>query len=78
MTRGLITQLEKFVASENIVLWLKEPNPAFDGSTPLQVVDRGEAVPRIALRRVVRFQQVNLAAVIRRGAATGGEFDGLG
>lgn len=22
--------------------WLKQPNPAFDGSTPLQVVERGE------------------------------------
>lgn len=22
--------------------WLKAPNPAFDGSTPLQVVERGE------------------------------------
>lgn len=23
--------------------WLQEPNPAFDGSTPLQVIERGEA-----------------------------------
>lgn len=23
-------------------LWLQEPNPAFDGSTPLQVIERGE------------------------------------
>ena len=22
--------------------WLKDPNPAFDGSTPLQVIERGE------------------------------------
>ena len=22
--------------------WLKSPNPAFDGSTPLQLVERGE------------------------------------
>lgn len=39
----LFEELEKFVASENIGPWLKEPNPAFDGSTPLQVVERGEA-----------------------------------
>jgi DNA-binding transcriptional regulator YiaG len=39
----LFEELEKFVASETIGPWLKEPNPAFDGSTPLQVVERGEA-----------------------------------
>lgn len=39
----LFDELEKFVASENVGPWLKEPNPAFDGSTPLQVVERGEA-----------------------------------
>lgn len=22
--------------------WLQEPNPAFDGSTPLQIIERGE------------------------------------
>lgn len=38
----LFEELEKFVASERIGLWLKKPNPAFDGSTPLQVVERGE------------------------------------
>lgn len=38
----LFDELEKFVASEDIGPWLKEPNPAFDGSTPLQVVERGE------------------------------------
>ena len=38
----LFDQLEKFVSGENIGPWLKEPNPAFDGSTPLQVVERGE------------------------------------
>src|SRR5437588_12309379 len=32
----LFEELEKFVATENIGPWLKEPNPAFDGSTPLQ------------------------------------------
>ena len=39
----LFEELEKFVASENIGPWLKEPNPTFDGSTPLQVVERGES-----------------------------------
>lgn len=38
----LFDELEKFIASEDIGPWLKEPNPAFDGSTPLQVVERGE------------------------------------
>lgn len=28
---------------EEIVAWLQEPNEAFDGSTPLQVIERGEA-----------------------------------
>jgi hypothetical protein len=39
----LFEELEEFVASKDIGPWLKEPNPAFDGSTPLQVVERGEA-----------------------------------
>ncbi|MBZ5524737.1 MAG: MbcA/ParS/Xre antitoxin family protein [Acidobacteriia bacterium] len=39
----MFEELEKFVASENIGPWLKEPNPAFDSSTPLQVVERGES-----------------------------------
>src|SRR5260370_23385014 len=38
----LFEALEKLTANENIGPWLKEPNPAFDGSTPLQVVERGE------------------------------------
>lgn len=38
----LFQALEKFVPNESIGPWLKEPNPAFDGSTPLQVVERGE------------------------------------
>ena len=39
----LFGALEKLVPNESIGPWLKEPNPAFDGSTPLQVVERGEA-----------------------------------
>jgi DNA-binding transcriptional regulator YiaG len=34
--------LEKLISPEAIGPWLKEPNPAFDGSTPLQVIERGE------------------------------------
>jgi DNA-binding transcriptional regulator YiaG len=35
--------LEELISPEAIGPWLKEPNPAFDGSTPLQVIERGEA-----------------------------------
>ncbi len=28
---------------KQVAEWLQEPNPAFDGSTPLQVIERGEA-----------------------------------
>ncbi len=35
--------LEALVSPETIGPWLKDPNPAFDGSTPLQVIERGEA-----------------------------------
>ena len=38
----LFETLEKLVASEAIGSWLNESNPAFDGSTPLQVIERGE------------------------------------
>jgi hypothetical protein len=34
--------LEHLVPPESIGPWLKAPNPAFDGSTPLQVIERGE------------------------------------
>ncbi len=26
-----------------VITWMQEPNPAFDGSTPLQVIERGES-----------------------------------
>jgi hypothetical protein len=38
----LFAALEKLVSAEAIGPWLKDPNPAFDGSTPLQVIERGE------------------------------------
>ncbi len=28
---------------ESIGAWLKTPNPAFEGSSPLQVIERGES-----------------------------------
>jgi hypothetical protein len=40
--KRLFTALEQLVAKEAMGPWLKEPNMAFDGSTPLQVIERGE------------------------------------
>jgi hypothetical protein len=39
----LFAALENLVAPAVIGPWLKDPNPAFDGSTPLQVIERGES-----------------------------------
>lgn len=38
----LFDALADIMEPEYIGVWLKEPNPAFDGSTPLQVIERGE------------------------------------
>jgi DNA-binding transcriptional regulator YiaG len=38
----LFDALSDMVDSKAIGEWLREPNPAFDGSTPLQVIERGE------------------------------------
>jgi hypothetical protein len=38
----LLDGLARVMQPEQIGHWLKSPNPAFDGSTPLQVVERGE------------------------------------
>jgi DNA-binding transcriptional regulator YiaG len=40
--RRIFEALEKLLAKEAIGPWLKESNTAFDGSTPLQVIERGE------------------------------------
>ena len=40
--KRLFAALERLVSPEAIGPWLKDPNPAFDGSTPLQVIERGE------------------------------------
>lgn len=37
----LFDALSDLVDAEAIGEWLKQPNPAFDGSTPLQVIERG-------------------------------------
>ena len=41
--RSLCEALGKVVKRESIGRWLETPNDAFDGSTPLQVIERGEA-----------------------------------
>jgi len=40
--KRLFAALEKLVSPEAIGPWFKDPNPAFDGSPPLQVIERGE------------------------------------
>ena len=40
--KRLFAALEALISPEAIGPWLKGPNPAFDGSTPLQVIERGE------------------------------------
>jgi hypothetical protein len=38
----LFDALSELVEPKAIGAWLKRPNPALDGSTPLQVIERGE------------------------------------
>jgi hypothetical protein len=38
----LLDGLARVMKPAQVGNWLKSPNPAFDGSTPLQVVERGE------------------------------------
>ena len=38
----LFDALSELVEPKAIGEWLKKPNPALDGSTPLQVIERGE------------------------------------
>ncbi len=38
----LLDGLARVMQPAQVGQWLKSPNPAFDGSTPLQVVERGE------------------------------------
>lgn len=39
----LFAALSELINKEAIGPWLKQPNTAFDGSTPLQVIERGES-----------------------------------
>jgi hypothetical protein len=39
----LFAALSELIKKDAIGPWLKQPNPAFDGSTPLQVIERGES-----------------------------------
>ena len=38
----VLERLSRLVERKAIGAWLREPNAAFDGSTPLQVIERGE------------------------------------
>lgn len=38
----LLDGLARVIKPVEVGRWLKSPNPAFDGSTPLQLVERGE------------------------------------
>jgi DNA-binding transcriptional regulator YiaG len=42
LRRSLVTALGELVQPDVIPEWLRTPNPAFGGSTPLQVMERGE------------------------------------
>ena len=38
----LFDALARLMKSKDVGRWLKQPNPAFDGSTPVQVIERGQ------------------------------------
>ncbi len=38
----LLDALARLMQPKDVGRWLKEPNPAFDGSTPVQVIERGQ------------------------------------
>jgi len=38
----LLDRLARLMQPRDVGRWLKEPNPAFDGSTPVQVIERGQ------------------------------------
>ncbi len=38
----LLDQLSRLMKPKDVGRWLKEPNPALDGSTPVQVIERGQ------------------------------------
>ena len=38
----LLDALARLMRPKEVGQWLKEPNPAFDGSSPVQVIERGQ------------------------------------
>jgi DNA-binding transcriptional regulator YiaG len=38
----LLDALARLMEPKEVGHWLKEPNPAFEGSTPMQVIERGQ------------------------------------
>ena len=38
----LLDNLSRLMQPKDVGRWLKEPNPALDGSTPVQVIERGQ------------------------------------
>jgi len=38
----LLDALSRLMEPKQVGKWIKEPNPAFDGSSPLQVIERGQ------------------------------------
>jgi len=38
----LLDGLARLMQPKDVGHWLKQPNPAFDGSTPVQVIERGQ------------------------------------
>ena len=38
----LLDALARLMQHKEVGQWLKEPNPAFEGSTPVQVIERGQ------------------------------------
>ena len=39
----LLDSLSRLMKPKDVGRWLKEPNPALDGSTPVQVIERGQS-----------------------------------
>ncbi len=39
----LLDSLSRLMKPKEVGRWLKEPNPALDGSSPVQVIERGQA-----------------------------------
>jgi len=42
-TERLLEAVSEVIQAERVGAWLKAPNKAFEGSTPLQVIERGES-----------------------------------